>query len=96
MILLLVTEVTVFDFIMFLGPIEEHKPWNNQGIDGVYRFMNKFWRLIEASKDQMLDASESKASLQILHTLIEKVDRDLPKLGLNTCVSAFMIAVNEA
>ena len=37
-------------YSMFLGPIEEHKPWNNQGIDGVYRFMNKFWRLIEASK----------------------------------------------
>ena len=71
-------------YSMFLGPIEEHKPWNNQGIDGVYRFMNKFWRLIEASKDQMLNPSESKASLQILHTLIEKVDRDLPKLSLNT------------
>tara|TARA_Y100000385_G_scaffold26001_1_gene24802 strand:- start:197 stop:793 length:597 start_codon:yes stop_codon:yes gene_type:complete len=80
---------------MFLGPIEEHKPWNNQGIDGVYRFMNKFWRLIEVSKDQMLDSSESKPSLQILHTLIEKVDRDLAKLSLNTCVSAFMIAVND-
>ncbi|MEC8032094.1 MAG: leucine--tRNA ligase [Bacteroidota bacterium] len=82
-------------YSMFLGPIEEHKPWNNQGIDGVYRFMNKFWRLIEASKGVMLDASEAKSSLQILHTLIEKVDRDLPKLGLNTCISAFMIAVND-
>ena len=57
--------------------------------------MNKFWRLIEASKGVILEASEAKSSLQILHTLIEKVDRDLPKLGLNTCVSAFMIAVND-
>lgn len=82
-------------YSMFLGPIEEHKPWNNQGIDGVYRFMNKFWRLIEASKGVILDASEAKPSLRVLHTLIEKVDRDLPKLSLNTCVSAFMIAVND-
>ena len=82
-------------YSMFLGPIEEHKPWNNQGIDGVYRFMNKFWRLIKASKDVILEASEAKSSLQILHTLIEKVDRDLSKLSLNTCVSAFMIAVND-
>ena len=57
--------------------------------------MNKFWRLIKASKDIILEASEAKSSLQILHTLIEKVDRDLPKLSLNTCVSAFMIAVND-
>jgi len=82
---------------MFLGPIEDHKPWDTQGIDGVSKFLRKFWRLYVGDKDQWL-VNEEKAEeqdLKILHKTIRKVEKDIERLSLNTCVSAFMVCVNE-
>ncbi len=77
---------------MFLGPIEDHKPWNTQGIDGVYRFVKKLWRLIE---NGISEEEPSKEEFKILHKTIKKVSEDIERLSFNTCVSAFMICVNE-
>jgi len=78
---------------MFLGPIQQSKPWNTQGIDGVYKFILKFWSLIH---DGPLSEQEpSKEELKILHTAIKKVSSDITNLSFNTAVSSFMIAVNE-
>jgi leucyl-tRNA synthetase len=81
---------------MFLGPIEQAKPWNTAGISGVSNFLNKFWRLFHQSDVFAVSAENpSKASLKILHKTIEKVTQDIEALSLNTSVSAFMIATNE-
>lgn len=82
---------------MFLGPIELHKPWNTQGIDGVAKFMKKFWRLFFADSGelQMTDAEPVKEELKVLHKTIKKIQEDVERLSFNTCVSAFMICVNE-
>lgn len=82
---------------MFLGPIELHKPWNTQGIDGVAKFMKKFWRLFFTDEGQavMTDDAPDKDELKILHKTIKKVQEDVERLSFNTCVSAFMICVNE-
>ncbi len=78
---------------MFLGPIEQSKPWNTNGIEGVFRFLAKYWKLI---KQENLEVGEASADeLKILHTLIKKVDSDLNSFSLNTSVSAFMICVND-
>jgi len=84
-------------FEMFLGPIEASKPWNTQGIDGVSKFLRKFWNLF-FDEDNNLIVTENKANeeeLKILHTCIKKVNEDIEKYSFNTCVSAFMIATNE-
>ena len=81
---------------MFLGPLEQSKPWDTQGIDGVHRFLRKFWRLFY--EDGTLSVSEEKASraeLKVLHKLIGKEQADIEAFSFNTTVSAFMIAVNE-
>ncbi|MEM6829982.1 MAG: leucine--tRNA ligase [Bacteroidota bacterium] len=81
---------------MFLGPIEASKPWNTNGIEGVFKFLKKFWALFH-TQDQ-LDLSEdpaTKAELKILHGTIKKISDDVESLSLNTSVSSFMIAVNE-
>ena len=81
---------------MFLGPIEQDKPWNTAGISGVSNFLNKFWRLFHQS--DVFSVSEekpSKASLKILNKTIDKVTLDIEAFSLNTSVSAFMIATNE-
>jgi len=81
---------------MFLGPVEQSKPWDTKGIDGVNRFLKKFWRLFY-SKDGW-DVSEEKASpaeLKVLHKLISKEQEDIENFSYNTTISAFMIAVNE-
>ena len=81
---------------MFLGPIEQSKPWDTRGISGVHSFLKKFWSLF--FKDGLLNVSEgepSKESLKSLHKTIKKITEDIEKLSLNTCISSFMICVNE-
>ncbi|MGM0612437.1 MAG: leucine--tRNA ligase [Bacteroidota bacterium] len=82
---------------MFLGPIESHKPWDTQGIEGVSRFIRKFWRLYHDEQGNF-DVSDEKPNadeLKILHQTIKKVKEDIDKLSFNTSVSQFMICVNE-
>ena len=81
---------------MFLGPIEQSKPWDTRGISGVHSFLKKFWNLF--FKDGLINISEkepSKESLKSLHKTIKKINKDIEKLSLNTCVSSFMICINE-
>ncbi len=81
---------------MFLGPLEQSKPWDTKGIDGVHRFLRKFWRLFYREDTlQVQDVKPSAKELKILHTLIHKVETDIENFSFNTSVSAFMIAVNE-
>lgn len=82
---------------MFLGPLEDSKPWDTQGIDGVFKFLRKTWRLY-FDQDGNTNISEQKASkdeLKILHQTIKKVEEDIEKYSFNTSVSAFMICINE-
>jgi leucyl-tRNA synthetase len=81
---------------MFLGPIEQSKPWDTRGISGVHSFLKKFWSLF--FKDGLINVSEeepSKESLKSLHKTIKKITEDIEKLSLNTCISSFMICINE-
>jgi len=81
---------------MFLGPLEQSKPWNTNGIEGVHRFLKKLWALFY--KDENFIISEEKASkeeLKVLHTCIKKVLSDVDTFSFNTSVSAFMICVND-
>jgi leucyl-tRNA synthetase len=82
---------------MFLGPIEQSKPWNTQGIDGVYKFVKKFWRLFYDEKGKLLVNNEppTLTELKILHKTIKKVTDDIERFSFNTCISNFMICVNE-
>ncbi len=82
---------------MFLGPLEQSKPWNTNGLEGVFRFVNKLWRLLidENSKVKSFATDASKEELKIIHTAIKKVNEDLDNFTLNTSVSALMICVNE-
>ena len=81
---------------MFLGPLEDSKPWDTQGIEGVYRFLQKLWRLCHPGGHFNLDpAPPTQIELKTLHKLLLKLDSDLERFSFNTCVSAFMIAVNE-
>ena len=82
---------------MFLGPLEQSKPWDTKGIDGVNRFLKKFWRLF-FDKEGNFNISLEKPSaqeLKVLHKLINKVETDIESFSFNTSVSAFMIAINE-
>lgn len=82
---------------MFLGPIEQSKPWDTKGIDGVNKFLRKLWGLFYDNNGQLLvsDESPSKDELKVLHTCIKKVTEDIERFSFNTCVSAFMVCVNE-
>lgn len=82
---------------MFLGPIEQSKPWDTKGIDGVHRFLKKFWALYYAGDALRVDAQQkpSKEELKALHKLIKKVTADIESFSFNTSISAFMICVNE-
>ncbi|MGA0041582.1 MAG: leucine--tRNA ligase [Flavobacteriaceae bacterium] len=82
---------------MFLGPLEQAKPWNTAGISGVYNFLNKLWRLYidDENNLKVTDAKASAASLKTLHKSIKKVKEDIEGFSFNTSVSTFMIAVNE-
>jgi leucyl-tRNA synthetase len=81
---------------MFLGPLTDSKPWNTQGIEGVSRFLGKFWRLFHDNDDFLLSQEEpTKDELKILHKTIKKVSHDIDNMSFNTSVSAFMVATNE-
>lgn len=81
---------------MFLGPIEQSKPWDTNGIDGVARFVKKLWGLVYRGDQLLLDDSEPTAeNLKSLHKLIKKVGEDIENFSFNTSVAAFMICVNE-
>ena len=81
---------------MFLGPLEQSKPWNTQGLSGVYGFLKKFYNLYFDGDTFLVSEEEpTKEELKILHTLIKKVIYDIENFSFNTSVSQFMIAVNE-
>jgi leucyl-tRNA synthetase len=81
---------------MFLGPIEQSKPWNTNGIEGVYKFLKRFHALFyEGETLSISDDTPSKEELKVLHGLLKKIEEDVNTLSLNTSVSSFMIAVNE-
>ncbi len=84
---------------MFLGPLDQHKPWNTNGIEGVSKFLRKFWNLFHQGGGEksflVSDEAPSKGELKILHKMIRKAEEDMEKFAFNTTVSAFMITVNE-
>lgn len=82
---------------MFLGPIDQSKPWDTNGIDGVHRFMNKFWGLFYSRNDEFLikDEPATKDELKTIHKLIKKITFDIEHFSYNTSISAFMIANSE-
>ena len=82
---------------MFLGPLEQFKPWNTNGISGVATFLKKFWRLFHPEDGALAvtDEPAAPAELKALHKVIQKVAHDIEKFSFNTSVSTFMIAVNE-
>ncbi len=82
---------------MFLGPLEQSKPWDTNGIDGVHRFLKKLWALFYGNTDslQITDAEPTTEELKSLHKLIKKVTFDIEHFSYNTSISAFMICVNE-
>src|SRR5690606_34236195 len=87
---------------MFLGPLEQSKPWNTAGITGVYGFLKKLWRLYHSGPDGQfmvdntpLSGDISPESLRTLHKTIKKVEEDIEDCSFNTSVATFMICVNE-
>lgn len=83
---------------MFLGPLQDAKPWSTQGIEGVLRFLRKFWRLFHNNNEEtffLSDETPTKAELKTLHKTIRKVGDDIENYSFNTSVSAFMVCVNE-
>ena len=82
---------------MFLGPLEQSKPWNTNGIEGVFKFLRKFWKLFHDDQFnfRLSEEAPSKAELKSLHKIIRKVEEDIDRFSFNTSVSSFMIAVNE-
>lgn len=82
---------------MFLGPVEISKPWDTKGIEGVHRFLKKFWRLyVDENKGlNLTDEAPTAAELKVLHRTIRKIEEDTERFSFNTGVSGFMICVNE-
>lgn len=81
---------------MFLGPIEQSKPWDTKGIDGVNRFLRKYWSLYFNEHEWALsDETPTAEEYKVLHTAIKKVTDDIERFSFNTCISAFMMCVNE-
>ena len=81
---------------MFLGPLEAHKPWDTQGIDGVYKFLRKFWRLfLENEEFHVSDETPGKEELKVLHKTLKKIEFDIENFSFNTSIPAFMICTNE-
>ncbi|MCB4799810.1 leucine--tRNA ligase [Neotamlana laminarinivorans] len=81
---------------MFLGPLEQYKPWNTAGITGVHNFLKKLWKLYADDNGlKVTDAEPTKDNLKTLHKTIKKVQEDIENFSFNTSVSTFMIAVNE-
>jgi len=81
---------------MFLGPLEQYKPWNTAGITGVHNFLKKMWKLYVGQENlNVNDVEPTKNNLKTLHKTIKKVEEDIENFSFNTSVSTFMIAVNE-
>ena len=82
---------------MFLGPLEQSKPWDTNGIDGCHRFLRKVWNIFFDKDDklQLVDEEPTREELKSIHRLIKKVSEDIPNFSYNTTVSAFMICANE-
>ncbi len=82
---------------MFLGPLEMHKPWDTNGIEGVYRFMRKFWRLFHDQNNvfSISDNEPTADELRVIHKTIKKTKDDIERFSFNTAISSFMICVNE-
>jgi leucyl-tRNA synthetase len=82
---------------MFLGPVEQSKPWDTKGIEGVHRFLKKCWRLFfdEIKGKVWVDEAPTAAELKVLHKAIKKIEEDTERFSFNTAVSSFMICVNE-
>src|SRR5690606_10923312 len=81
---------------MFLGPLEQAKPWNTAGITGVHGFLKKLWKLYVGENGLLVnEVQPSKDNLKTLHKTIKKVQEDIENFSFNTSVSTFMIAVNE-
>jgi leucyl-tRNA synthetase len=82
---------------MFLGPVEMSKPWDTKGIEGVHRFLKKFWRLFadEIKGLVVTDGEPTAEELKVLHNTIKKIESDTERFSFNTGVSGFMIATNE-
>ncbi|WP_181306286.1 leucine--tRNA ligase [Rufibacter sp. XAAS-G3-1] len=82
---------------MFLGPLEQFKPWNTNGMDGVYKFLRRFWKLFfdEQGNFAVIEEQSTPAELKSLHKTIKKVEEDIERFSFGTSVSQFMICVNE-
>ena len=82
---------------MFLGPVEQSKPWDTKGIEGVHRFLRKFWRLFADEEKGLVVTNDlaNNAELKVLHKTIKKIEEDTERFSYNTAVSAFMVCVNE-
>ncbi|HNV30674.1 MAG TPA: class I tRNA ligase family protein, partial [Cyclobacteriaceae bacterium] len=82
---------------MFLGPLEASKPWSTQGIDGVFKFLRRFWNLAHdnTGKFKVSDAEPTREELKVLHKTLKKVEQDIENFSFNTSVSEFMICANE-
>ncbi|RYZ19353.1 MAG: leucine--tRNA ligase, partial [Chitinophagaceae bacterium] len=82
---------------MFLGPVEMSKPWDTKGIEGVHRFLKKLWRLFfdEVKGKLVTEEKATPEELKVLHRTIKKIEEDTERFSFNTCVSAFMVCVNE-
>jgi leucyl-tRNA synthetase len=82
---------------MFLGPLEASKPWSTQGIDGVFKFLRRFWNLFHDStgKFKVSDVEPGREELKVLHKTLKKVEQDIENFSFNTSVSEFMICANE-
>jgi leucyl-tRNA synthetase len=82
---------------MFLGPLEQSKPWDTNGIEGVFRFIRKFWKLFHDQNNDFFVSEEAATptELKVLHRTIKKIQEDIERFSFNTAVSAFMICVNE-
>lgn len=82
---------------MFLGPVEMSKPWETKGIEGVHRFLKKLWRLFVSEEKGLIVTADAPtaAELKVLHKTIKKIEDDIERFSFNTCVSGFMVCVNE-
>ena len=78
---------------MFMGPLEATKPWNTKGVEGVFRFLKRAWRMVVCS--EITDDELDKEQLRVLHATIKKVGEDVDTFGFNTAISQMMIFVNE-
>ncbi len=82
---------------MFLGPLEQSKPWNTNGIDGVFKFLRRFWNLFHDGQTnfKVSDSEPAREELKVLHKTLKKIEHDIENFSFNTSVSEFMICANE-